>query len=202
MSSGWLTAPPEPLGGPSVTPPQVIAISPFRLPSLNFLSTGAKTRQDDGEEFKGWHVLTKPVSSQQLLFTLDNALSAQHRDLASLGIGLQHRKPTGPARTIALECSLRHTAIGQLARHPNIKQLPIRVLVVDDMPVKQNLVRWIAESHGMQCDRAMDGFECVQAVEMSDYDVHAPTLTPTYPSSYPLNSSTCRAALKPPAVWL
>ena len=116
-------------------------MSPFRTPNLSFLKSGvAKLLREAPQatpEVKGWQVLTKPINASQLLAAIVGTFT-DGRALGSL-----------PARSLSMGHSLRHTPLGALARHPKIKELPIRVMVVDDMPVKQNLIRWIVETHGM-----------------------------------------------------
>ena len=131
---------------------QVIALSPFQVP-------GVPEGEAGGSQFQRWQVLTRPVATKELLAAIVRAITGeqakpppQTRLPPSMRLS---RHPSSFAR-------LRYSPLGMLARHPHLRELPIRVLVVDDMPVKQNLIRWICESHGMHCDRAMDGFECLQ----------------------------------------
>jgi CheY-like chemotaxis protein len=142
----------------------VIAMSPFKLQSFSFhrgqkLSTGRALNPTD------WHVLIKPVSAHQLLSALTDALADEpDGSLAREG---------APETPMGRWAELQQTPLGGIARHPNASFAArrIRVLVVDDQPVKHNMIRWMLESQGMQCDMAMDGFECVHNVEESDYDV-------------------------------
>ena len=129
----------------------VIAISPFQLQRYSFY--GPKGRNLSST---GWQVITKPVISQRLLSALTDALSDEPTDAPETQSGIS---------------AAHHANLLTLAAHPFPHLHPIRVLVVDDQPVKHNLIRWILESQGMQCDMAMDGFECVRAVEESDYDI-------------------------------
>ena len=140
---------------------QVIALSPFKLHSFNFLPTGVANEAPESlaNEFKGWQVVTKPITAAHLLGAVVGAL----RDDGCTTL------PRG--RSLSMAQSLRYTPLGALARHPRVTTKPVRVLLVDDMPVKLKLVEWIIESCGMQATCAMDGFECVETYSQSDFDL-------------------------------
>ena len=112
-------------------------------------------------------VLTKPVTSRQLLHCLKEALSDDHTNL----YGLNERSPQ-PQPLQAMR--LGGTPLEQYCRHAALDNgATARVLIADDHPVNQKLVRWILQSDGIECDIVNNGLDAVRMIEAAalDYDV-------------------------------
>ena len=134
-----------------------------------------------------WQALTTPVTAQQLLDALRVALSdpptPSPRSLSEL-----EAPPAADRRARSASCESCNTSSGascgasavgaddapsvqHIASHPFLDELPIRVLVVDDVSMTQKLLFWILEQNQIQCDCACNGFEALRGVQTSDFDV-------------------------------
>jgi len=127
----------------------VVVMSPFKQ------QQSLLKLKDPANEQGMWQVLTKPVSSHRLFKCLTEALSDDPK--------------VSPSPVV------RHGAssLDRFCQHPPSQDMLRRVLIADDHPVNQKLVRWILEAAGMECDVANNGLDAVRIIEgfSAEYDL-------------------------------
>jgi len=134
----------------------VVVMSPFKQQqSLLKLEETSSGPDAQGDEQGMWQVLTKPVSSHRLFKCLTEAISDDPK--------------LSPSPVV------RHGAssLDRFCHHPPSVDSLRRVLIADDHPVNQKLVRWILEAAGMECDVANNGLDAVRIIEgfSTEYDL-------------------------------
>ena len=144
----------------------VVVMSPFKQ------QQSLLKLKDPANEQGMWQVLTKPVSSHRLFKCLTEALSddpkvsrppcAAPRHFARPLATVAPRRPR--CGQVSPSPVMRHGAssLDRFCQHPPSQDTLRRVLIADDHPVNQKLVRWILEAAGMECDVANNGLDAVR----------------------------------------